>query len=110
MMKREIVKALAVKFGMDEPTAKRVVEFVFTQLTEAVESDRRALVSELGLVEKFRSSRKKITAKLKSKIGKEGVAEARRLQQQHTPGVIIYAAETYPTSFEKGGELFLGDF
>ncbi len=110
MLKREIVKALAVKFGMDEPTAKRVVEFMFTQITEAFALDRLAAMSELGLVEKFRSSRKSMAAKLKSKIGREGVAEARRLQQQHTPGVIIYAAETYPTSFEKGGELLLGEF
>ncbi len=73
MLKRETVKALAVKFGMDEPTAKRVVEFVFTQITEAFASDLAAM-SELGLVEKFRSLRKTATAKLKSKIGKEGVA------------------------------------
>ncbi len=113
MAKREIVKALAVEFGLPEPTAKRVVQFILNQLVGFLESERRVAASELGqyaLVKKVQSPPKKTAARLKSKLGDEGVAEARRLQQQHTPGVIIYAAETYPTSFEKGSELFLGDF
>ncbi len=45
MMKREIVKALAVKFGMDEPTTKRVVQFIFAQIVESFTSDRVDAIS-----------------------------------------------------------------
>ena len=99
MTKRDIVKALAVDFGMDEPTAKRVVQFVLNQIVNSLESDGRIAVSELGQyapVQKGKSPHKKTAARLKSKIGDEGVAEARRLQEQHTPDVIRYAFVTLP--------------
>lgn len=99
MTKREIVKALAVEFGLAEPTAKRAVQFVLNQIMESIESERRVAVSETGRyapVEKVKSLHNKTAARLKSKLGDEGVAEARRLQEQHTPKVIRYAFVTLP--------------
>ncbi len=100
MAKQEIVKALAVEFGMEEPTSKRVVQFVLDQIVRSLELEGRVAVSEvseLGFVEEVKSKHKTTAARLKSKLGDEGVAEARRLQQQHTPDVIRYASLTLPT-------------
>ena len=99
MTKRDIVKALAVDFGMDQPIAKRVVQYVLNQIVKSLESEGRIAVSEPGHyapVQKGKSPHKKTAARLKSKIGDEGVAEARRLQEQHTPDVIRYAFVTLP--------------
>ncbi len=99
MTKREIVKALAVEFGMEELTAKQVVQFTLNQIVKSLESEGRIAVSELSHyapVQKRESPHKKTAARLKAKIGDEGAAEARRLQQQHTPDVIRYAFVTLP--------------
>ncbi|MCZ6655327.1 MAG: HU family DNA-binding protein [Planctomycetota bacterium] len=99
MAKREIVKALAVEFGMDEPTAKRVVQFVLEQIVKSLKSEGRIPITALGHyapVQKSKSPHKTTAARLKSKIGDEGVAEARRLQEQHTPDVIRYTFAMLP--------------
>ncbi len=106
MAKQEIVKALAVEFGMEEPTSKRVVQFVLDQIVASMASEGRLV--EIGIghydpVEKVKRlaeakfQHAKTAGRLKSKLGDEGVAEAKRLQQQHTPDVIRYAFLTLPT-------------
>ena len=99
MTKQEIVKALAVEFGMEETTAKRVVQFVLNQIVKSLESEGRVAASETGQytpVQMPENLHKKTAARLMSMIGDEGVAEARRLQQQHSPNVIRYAFVTLP--------------
>ncbi len=99
MTKQEIVKTLAVEFGMEETTAKRVVQFVLNQIVKFLESEGRVVASETGQytpVQMPKNLHKKTAARLMSMIGDEGVAEAKRLQQQHTPNVIRYAFETLP--------------
>ena len=106
MTKRDILKALAVEFDLAEPVAKRVVQFVLDQIVESLVLDKHVAVSEIDLVEKFKSHYQKTAARLKSKIGDEGVAEARRLQEQHTPDVIRYAFVTLaPPSARPGPPL-----
>jgi len=99
MKKREIVKALAIELDLAEPAAKRAVQFVLDQVMASLKSDGRVAVSELGQyapLEKVKSLHKKTAARLKSEIGEEAVAEARRLQEQHTSSVIRYAFVTLP--------------